>query len=252
MRPIILIIFSVCFIPNIQGQIYEVGAMLGGSNFIGDVGSTTYISPNKPAVGLLAKWNRSTRHSLRASLLFTQLAGNDKDSNDSRRQDRNYRFENSIVEFSAGMEFTFLDFDLFSTEPQFTPYLFTGISMARHKNILAIRQLQPTPDIQLLLPTSPSYPSWNNTYNWAVGIPMVFGIKGTISSNFILGAEIGVRYTFSDKIDGSNPDTLKYDPDNPQKWEAVPFGNINSNDWYVFSGITLTYTFGQRPCYCYF
>jgi len=26
------------------------------------------------------------------------------------------------------------------------------------------------------------------------------------------------------------------------------FGNIFSDDWYVFSGITFTYTFGRKPC----
>ena len=31
---------------------------------------------------------------------------------------------------------------------------------------------------------------------------------------------------------------------------ALRFGNLNNNDWYVFSGITLTYTFGEKPCYC--
>jgi hypothetical protein len=25
------------------------------------------------------------------------------------------------------------------------------------------------------------------------------------------------------------------------------FGNINNNDWYVFTGATLTYTLGQNP-----
>ena len=28
------------------------------------------------------------------------------------------------------------------------------------------------------------------------------------------------------------------------------FGNINNNDWYVFSLINLSYTFGRKPCYC--
>ena len=32
--------------------------------------------------------------------------------------------------------------------------------------------------------------------------------------------------------------------------EEFSFGNINNNDWYMFSGITLTYTFGTNPCYC--
>lgn len=226
MRYIILIIFSVCFVPNVQAQIYEGGLFLGGSNFIGDVGATNYISPNKPAVGLLIKWNRSPRHSFRASMIFTELEGNDSSSNDPRRMERNYDFKNSIIEFSAGMEFTFLDFDLHSTDHQMTPYLYTGISAARHKNYFFQNGIQTSENIQ----------------SWAYGIPMVLGFKTTtMFDGLILGAEIGVRYTFSDEIDGSVPYSSSR--------QSYSFGNLNSNDWYVFSGITLTYTFGQKPCY---
>lgn len=229
MRYFILIIFSVCFIPNIQAQIYEVGAFLGASNFIGDVGSTTYIAPKKPAGGLLLKWNRSPRHSFRASVLFTELEGRDSDSDDPRRIARNYDFKNSIVEFSAGLEFTFFDFNLHNMEPQMTPYLYTGISTAKHKNYFFRNGIQTS----------------ENTQSWAYGIPMVLGFKATAFDGLILGAEIGVRYTFSDEIDGSVPDT-------PSRKVPYSFGNLNSNDWYVFSGITVTYTFGQKPCYCDF
>lgn len=229
MRSIILIIFSVCFVSNIQAQIYEVGVLLGGSNFIGDVGSTNYIAPKKPAAGLLLKWNRSPRHSFRASVLFTQLEGDDRDSNDPRRQAREYIFKNNILEFSAGMEFTFFDFDLNSMDPQMTPYLYTGISTARHRDSFF---------------NNDGIQTSENTYSWAYGIPMVLGFKATVGKGFIIAAEIGVRYTTSDKIDGSVPD-------NPTNRENYSFGNLNSNDWYVFSGITLTYTFGQKPCYCY-
>ncbi|MNL28629.1 hypothetical protein D3C87_1502800 [compost metagenome] len=71
---------------------------------------------------------------------------------------------------------------------------------------------------------------------------MTLGIKSNITPHFIIGAEVGARYTFTDDLDGSNPsnDNLK----------SLRFGNLNNNDWYVFSGITLTYTFGQKPCYC--
>ena len=71
---------------------------------------------------------------------------------------------------------------------------------------------------------------------------MALGFKTNILGYFILGAEIGARYTFSDEIDGSIPDS--------EFRQQFRFGNINNNDWYVFSGITLTYTFGVKPCYC--
>ena len=64
---------------------------------------------------------------------------------------------------------------------------------------------------------------------------MIVGIKSKITPSFVLALETGARYTLTDNIDGSfNQD----------------FGNINNNDWYVFSGVTLTYTFGDKACYC--
>jgi hypothetical protein len=54
--------------------------------------------------------------------------------------------------------------------------------------------------------------------------------------------EVAARYTFSDELDGSVPDT--------KELKKLRFGNINNTDWYVFSGITLTYTFGRNPCFC--
>jgi restriction endonuclease S subunit len=61
-----------------------------------------------------------------------------------------------------------------------------------------------------------------------------------VGSNSILGAEIGVRYTFTDNLDGSNPINSNF--------AVYQFADINNNDWYVFSGISFTYTFTRKPC----
>ena len=80
------------------------------------------------------------------------------------------------------------------------------------------------------------------TNSYAFGIPIALGAKFTLSEHFILGVEIAARCTFSDEIDGSLPDS--------DELSSLKFGNINNNDWYVFSGFTLTYTFGRNPCFC--
>lgn len=207
-------------------QIHEIGGFIGGSNFIGDVGATNYISPNQLAIGGIYKWNRSPRHSYRVSLIYTELKALDEKSDDPRRVQRDYSFKGKLIEISAGMEFTFFDYDLHSGKRLGTPYLYTGISVANHKNYYFLNGVQTD----------------ENTSSWAYGIPMVLGFKSTFTDNLILGVEVGARYTFSDEIDGSVPD----DPYRQQ----YRFGNVNNNDWYMFSGITLTYTFGINPCYC--
>ena len=36
---------------------------------------------------------------------------------------------------------------------------------------------------------------------------------------------------------------------NNDKIDSLNFGNPNTNDWYIFSGFNLVYTFGRPPCY---
>ncbi len=227
MKYLFLIIFSIFTTQNISAQIYEIGVFAGGSNFIGDVGNTNFIAPNQPAFGVLAKWNRSERHAYRLSLINSKLVGIDANSDDPRREQRGYGFENNITELSAGFEFTFFDFDLHPSGTKSTPYLYTGITATNHQKLYFAQNGRRT---------------YLDSKAWAFAIPMVLGFKTTITDHFIFGAEVGARYTFTDALDGSLPDL--------ENNETANFGNTNSNDWYVFSGVTLTYTFGRKPCFC--
>ncbi|CAM3896998.1 DUF6089 domain-containing protein [Flavobacterium sinopsychrotolerans] len=209
----------------IQAQIHEIGVFAGGSNFVGDVGPTTYVSPNKLAFGLLYKWNKSPRHSYRFSYTQSKITSNDLDSKEASRNQRGYRFDNSIKEVSLGLEFNFFDFNLHESNTKITPYLYSGLSYFRY-DALYVFNGQTEKD--------------KNDGSFA--IPMNLGIKSNITRNLILAAEVAARYTLTDNIDGSNPKNTNL--------EYLRFGNINNNDWYVFSGVTLTYTFGNKPCYC--
>ena len=208
-----------------KAQIHEIGLFLGGSNYIGDVGKTNYIDPNESALGILYKWNKSPRHSWRASYTYSKISGDDKNASEPARKQRGYRFENSIKELSLGLEFDFFDFDLHDSEPKFTPYVYSGLSYIRYDGLYFLNE-----DMKI-----------DKTYG-TVAIPMTVGIKTNFLENFVLGFEAGVRYSFKDDLDGSNPTN--------EKFENLQFGNTNSNDWYVFTGFTLTYTFGNKPCFC--
>ncbi len=225
MRYLASFVISLFFIQTITSQTYEVGLMAGGSNFIGDVGSTSYISPNDIALGVIGKWNRSKRHAFRASFLYASLSADDS-KGDDRRQERGLRFDSSVKELSLGMEFNFWDWFLYDGESQFTPYLYSGIT-AFNYGALAIN-------------ANNEIEAYSD--KWSFAIPMILGIKKTLGRDFVIGAEIGARYTFSDNLDGSNPDDRF----------GTGFGNLNNNDWYMFTGITLSYTWGRIPCHCAF
>ncbi len=221
LKSLIIVMF---FVQPITAQTYELGLMAGGANFIGDVGATTYIAPNKLAVGAIGKWNRSKRHAFRASFLYAKLYADDS-KGDTRRKARGLSFDNSVKEISVGMEFNFWDWFLYDGKPQSTPYLYTGLTTFNY----GASAIDANNEI--------------NVYSnkWSFAIPMVLGIKKTLGRKFILGAEIGARYTLTDNIDGSAEDE-----------KGPGFGNLNNNDWYVFTGITISYTWGRIPCQCTF
>jgi hypothetical protein len=212
-----------------NAQIHEVGVFVGGSNYLGDVGLTTYISPNEPALGILYKWNKSPRLSYRFSLNGALLYANDLDSNEPNRNNRGYNFKNSIKEVSFGLEFNFFDFNLHDVKRKYSPYIHSGISYFRYN-------LAYTNGNKILVERKDI---------GSFAIPMTLGIKSNVSRHIVLGLEVGARYTFTDNLDGSNPKDKTLIPNT-----ATRFGNINNNDWYVFSGFTLSYTFGRKPCYC--
>ena len=225
MNRFFVIIFLLFGITSTNAQINEIGVFLGGSNFIGDVGSTSHIAPNEPAFGLLYKWNRSPRHSWRISYTQSTIKGDDADSKMPSREQRGYRFKNDIKEISAGLEFDFFNFNLHDSGPQFTPYVYSGLSYLHYEGLFFVNGK-----------------TKSNTTHGTVAIPMTLGIKTRLMGKLILGVEVGARYSFADDIDGSNPTNDNLD--------SARFGNVNSKDWYVFSGLTLTYTFGNKPCFC--
>ena len=210
-----------------SAQTYEIGLFAGGANNIGDVGRTNFILPSDLAFGGLFKWNKSQRYAWRASMIYGKFTADDSKSSISSRKQRGYAMDNSILEMSAGIEFNFVEYNLHKLGPAFTPYLYTGVTYFRYDynyfDAGAFRQL--------------------NQRDGSFAIPMTVGAKMRLNQFLILGAEIGARYTFTDNLDASNPEKS-----NVNDQLDVAFGNIFSDDWYVFSGVTLTYTFGRKPC----
>lgn len=213
---------------QITGQTYEIGVFAGGANNIGDVGRTNFILPSGIAYGGLFKWNKSKRYAWRASFIHGKFKADDSKSSISSRRQRGYVVKNSMTEASVGLEFNFVDYNLHRLGPAFTPYLYTGVTYFRYDyNYFDAGQ----------------FINFNQT-DGSFAIPMTVGAKYRLNQFLILGAEIGARYTFTDNLDASNPEKSRLISNQLD----VAFGNIFSDDWYVFSGLTLTYTFGRKPC----
>lgn len=216
--------FFLCSLLKLSAQTYEIGILAGGTTMIGDVGSTRFIAPSGSAWGGIFKWNKSKRYAWRASVLYGDFTADDTKSGKASRKQRGLAISNSILETSVGLEFNFVEYNLHKLRPAFTPYLYTGLTYFWY-DFGFFDTLQ---QVNILQKEA------------SFAIPMTAGIKYRLNHLFIIGGEIGARYTFTDNLDASNPKGSAF--------ETSKFGNIRSNDWYVFTGVTLTYTFGRKPC----
>lgn len=212
---------------SLSAQYHEVGAFVGASSYRGDVGASYFVYPNSPAFGVVYKWNLTTRYSLRFSAFNSTLVGNDYKANDLGRFLRGYKFENNVTEISLGTEINFMDFNLHTGQPDFSPYLFIGASYVDY-NLFYLQGDPPAEQI-------------NYNGEQKVAIPVIVGFKTNPNPMMVLGFEIGLRYALTDNLDGSSP---------IDEFDFARFGDFSNNDWYIFSGLTISFTFGDLPCYC--
>jgi hypothetical protein len=209
------------FTSVLLGQIHEVGFSFGGSNYIGDIGSTNYINPNKVAGGLFYKYNKNPRIALRATYSYLPILGNDLKATTTYRRNRALNFSNTINELAVGLEYNFYEFDLSSEDKTWTPYLLLELVGFNYKNVKSH-----TLSGQIIYGQKTSY-----------AIPFGIGYKSKLYSTLAFAFETKFRYTFEDDLDFISNKT--------------PNINIEGtgNDWYMYTGFSLIYTFGRPACF---
>lgn len=222
MKKLVLLFTFICITTTSHSQINEVGFFVGGSNYIGDIGPENYINPNNFMGGVIYKWNMNPRIAFRGTFTYAQLSSNDKDSNNIVRFNRGIGFNNSIKELALGMEINYFEYNLDSYKHTFTPYILIEVA-AFNYNIATSEN-------------APRQYSYESKTSFA--IPFGIGFKTKLVRDFAVAVELRARYTFKDDLDYNN-----------NKIESLTFGNPNSNDWYILSGISFVYTFGRPPCY---
>jgi hypothetical protein len=222
MKKVIFFIAFICITTTSNAQINEVGIIAGGSNYIGDIGPEYYINPNSFMGGIIYKWNANPRIALRGTFTFTQLTSDDVNATNNERYERGIRFNNSLKELALGLEFNYFEYNLDDFRKTKTPYLLIEIAAFNYKTIESVDN-------------NSNYEYGSNT---SFAIPFGIGYKTKLFGDFALAIEVRARYTFIDDIDYNNNEIA-----------SLTFGNPNSNDWYMFSGFSLVYSFGRPPCY---
>ena len=171
-----------------NAQFREVGLFLGGTNYIGEVGKTTFVEPSlkSPSTTLFYKSNFSPRFTFRVELGLSSIQGIDSLSLEPLRKERANSFSNSINHTSAILEVNYFEMDFSDFKTSWSPYLFAGLSYLKFRD--------------LYYPVSESVANYqNNEFSFA--IPMGVGIKTRLGMNFLLGFEVKALYTFSDNLD---------------------------------------------------
>jgi hypothetical protein len=197
------------------GQEYEIGVSLGGANYVGDIGSTSYINPNKLAGTVFFKYNYNPRVALKATYSYLPIAGDDAKAGSNFRNNRDLPFSNTINEVALGLEFNFYEFDISSEDKSWTPYILVELVAFNY-------------DIKT---------ATANKSKTALALPIGIGFKSKLIGNLAFSLETKFRYTFEDDLE-----------DLEVELNGFPIEG-SSNDWYMFTGVSIIYTFGRPACY---
>ena len=179
------------------------------------------ILPNNTGGNILYKYNLNPRIAIRGNFSYFNLSGNDANSENKIRQQRGESFKNSINEFAVGIEYNFYKYDLSSRDHISTPYILLQMAAVDYE----------TPRLQ-----NPDG-SYKFTRNTSVSIPFGVGFKTKVYGKIAFAIETTFRYTFTDELDYST-----------NRFSDFDYAST-SNDWYMFSGISLVYSFGRPACF---
>ncbi len=205
----------------------EVGLFVGRSYYIGEVNPETHVGSGVGSFtyGGVFRYNLNLRYSLRASVVRTTLAAEDKQANLPFNTARDLTFKTKLTDFSGVIEFNFLPYEMGSKKHFFSPYLFVGLSVFNYDPSTKIAGTEIERE--------------ETKGGTAVAFPFGPGMKLSLGNNLSLAVEWGFRKTSKDDLDGL-----------PNR-EADIFetGKPYDNDWYVVSGVMLTYRITQlSPC----
>ncbi|MGV3599077.1 MAG: DUF6089 family protein [Bacteroidota bacterium] len=268
--PLLIVTIFIISSNNAIAQRWEIGGLLGGTNYLGDISKEPTLSKTHIGINLWGRYNISRHFSYRFGAAFGQISG--ADSLQPATELRGLTFKSNIWELTNIIEFHFRAFGLSHPHNKKSSfYEFTRINAfyfnpkAKFNNTWV--SLQP------LATEGQNLNGGKGKYSRvSVSIPIGAGYKFKFSPKWILGFEVGYRKTYTDYLDdvsGNYPDLVELRTTNgaaaavlsdPSSINAGA-GEIRSakndmrgdphlKDWYVFAGITLTYRI--EPIYCAF
>lgn len=270
-----ILCFMLCQYAAVGQKSVEVGIMLGGSNYSGELADKQFQN-FRFAGGILGRFNLNDYITLKGNVFYGTIAGADSLSSDAGRKARNLSFYSPLFEFGGQVEWNLFGYNPIAKKgKRFSPYLFAGVAVYKYNPQGYLDdewvELQPIATEGQGTTQFQERKKYNLTQ---VSIPFGAGFKVRIADKWTLGYEFGLRYTFNDYLDdvsmtyvnplilsanyGTNSNSVRLADRssaevksqreyNPLTNVGPARGNPNTNDWYTYTGVTLTYTiFGNR------
>ncbi len=237
----------------------ELGVLLGGSYYIGDLNQYNHFKNTKPALGVVYRYNVNPRLAFRANVLYGNVTAFDSQSGNATLQNRNLSFSSEIYEFSVGTEFSYFPFQIGHPRYKASAYLLAEIGVFQmnpttkvNNDVIELQSLGTEGQGTSLSSEGP----YSKTQ---LCIPLGVGFKVSLGKRVSMSLEYGIRKTFTDYLDDVhssryvNPDDLA-DINGPlaaslsnRSLDGSRFGkrgNPTTKDWYVFFGGMITFRLG--------
>lgn len=250
MKKYLLIIAFVFLGIAAKPQTAEVGLFGGVAYYLGDINPGIHFLGSKPAYGITTRVNLDSRWVVKANAYRGKVKGDDLKG--QKNELRGLKFESKITDISLSAEFNFFEFHTGGRKNVVTPYIFAGIGMVIFKPMADGVELRS-------VGTEGQNVGFDGRKPYsliAFSIPFGIGAKYSVNKHLCLSAEWGLRKSFTDYLDDVSQtyylNGSQINPANPEEVLSDPTfqhqamqerGDPTNNDWYNFTGISLTYKF---------
>jgi hypothetical protein len=243
-----------------RSQYLEIGIAGGGSNFIGDVGPYSLDVPQGYHAGFLMRYNFNRHWSFRAQANYGLIQADDDRSNMSIRNERNLSFRSEIREAYVVAEFNFFQYQP-GTKLWHTPYINGGFGLFSFNPEAKIDgewyELRPlkTEGQGTSVGAGAPYANASSFFIFSLGYKFALG------SYTSLAIETSFRSTYTDYLDDvsgfyANPAVLENEVSplsatladrsfSGSDKENILRGDPSNQDWYIFTGISIQFKFGE-------
>lgn len=193
----LLVLFVALSFAGYSQKGYELGGLIGISNYIGDINPNFSLKTPGPSICGLARYNFNTRTSLRVDLAAGRLIGKDNLSENNFQQARNLSFRTDYLDGSIDFEFNFLPLVHGSRDRYFSPYVFGGLAFMYYNPKAKLDDTW-----YALRPLGTEGQFKGNEYSRiTAGMTYGMGVKVDLNYEWSFNAELSVRQVGTDYLD---------------------------------------------------